>query len=173
MPQEGRAIAAHPAASLGPLPGSQLWGGSEGVALGDIWTGGQNWAWVPAGHFISVEARWRGQGAQGGLRPSGGMPVVTSLGSWGTLPRPHSPAHACLNSSPCLGLRGLPRVGELGVSWLLRSQPPLRPLPRYLSMHCGAMAVRTCWGPCSWLANTSFLRYPAWLHEWPGWRVGW
>ncbi|XP_027272530.1 60 kDa lysophospholipase isoform X9 [Cricetulus griseus] len=32
------------------------------------------------------------------------------------------------------------------------------PVPRYLSMHCGTMAVRTCWGPCSWLASTSFLR---------------
>ncbi|XP_021034554.1 60 kDa lysophospholipase isoform X4 [Mus caroli] len=31
-------------------------------------------------------------------------------------------------------------------------------VPRYLSMHCGVTAVRTCWGLCSWLANTSSLR---------------
>ncbi|XP_076777142.1 60 kDa lysophospholipase isoform X6 [Arvicanthis niloticus] len=31
-------------------------------------------------------------------------------------------------------------------------------VPRYLSMHCGVTAVRTCWGLCSWLASTSSLR---------------
>lgn len=101
------------------------------------------------------------------------LPMVGGLGSGLSISRPHSSVQAFFDSSAWLGMSGLPRAGI----WVYRDfprrqQPPLCPVSRYLSMHCGATAVRTCWGLCSWLASTSSLRYLAWLHVWSGWRAG-